>query len=100
MLTLLGERGVQVLAGRSVIVKRGEESIAVAGIDDPDIFYFYGMRKSRAQAIDQWKAALAALRESIQPGLYTLLLSHRPELIASYADLGIDLVLAGHAHGG
>lgn len=98
MLKLLENVGVQVLAGKSVIVKRGEEFIVVAGIDDPDIFY--EKRKSRAQAIDQWKTALATLHDSIQPGYYTLLLSHRPELIASYVDLGFDLVLAGHAHGG
>ena len=31
---------------------------------------------------------------------YTVLLSHRPELFAVYAEQGIDLVFSGHAHGG
>lgn len=31
---------------------------------------------------------------------FRVLLAHRPELISSYAREGIDLVLAGHAHGG
>ena len=29
-----------------------------------------------------------------------ILLSHRPELIKTYSENGIDLVLTGHAHGG
>jgi predicted MPP superfamily phosphohydrolase len=94
----LEDLGVQILAGRSVVVKRGNESVAIAGIDDPDIFYEKG--KSQPQAIDRWKVALAGLRVRIQPGLYSLLLSHRPERLGSYADFGFDLVLAGHAHGG
>ena len=28
------------------------------------------------------------------------MLSHRPELFETYVDCGIDLVFAGHAHGG
>lgn len=31
---------------------------------------------------------------------FTLLLSHRPEQIETYAQCGIDLVFSGHAHGG
>ena len=31
---------------------------------------------------------------------YTVLLSHRPELLEAYADSGVDLVFSGHAHGG
>ena len=31
---------------------------------------------------------------------FTILLSHRPELFATYAEHDVDLVLSGHAHGG
>lgn len=31
---------------------------------------------------------------------FTILLSHRPELFEAYKNRDIDLVLAGHAHGG
>jgi len=31
---------------------------------------------------------------------FTILLSHRPELITLYAKENIDLVFSGHAHGG
>jgi hypothetical protein len=35
-----------------------------------------------------------------QNGHYTILLSHRPELIDIYLKYGFDLVLSGHAYGG
>jgi uncharacterized protein len=98
MLALLKGVGVQVLSGRSIVITRGKESIAVAGIDDPRIFR--EKKKSRAQAIIRWKANLATLRRSIPRRVYTILLSHRPEFAQFYAELGFDLVLAGHAHGG
>ena len=31
---------------------------------------------------------------------FTVLLSHRPELFEEYAESGVNLVIAGHAHGG
>ena len=34
------------------------------------------------------------------PDVYTVLLSHRPELFDVYAENGVDLVFSGHAHGG
>jgi predicted MPP superfamily phosphohydrolase len=98
MLKLLEGLGVKVLAGRSVAVQRCKQSIVIAGIDDP--YIFYDKRKPAIQAVNQWKTSLAALRNRIPRGSYTILLSHRPELIGSYAELGFDLVLAGHAHGG
>ena len=31
---------------------------------------------------------------------FTILLSHRPEMLNVYAEAGVDLVFTGHAHGG
>lgn len=31
---------------------------------------------------------------------FTVLLAHRPELLAKYAQFPLDLVVSGHAHGG
>ena len=33
-------------------------------------------------------------------GHYTILLSHRPEMVDEYSRYSFDLVLSGHAHGG
>jgi predicted MPP superfamily phosphohydrolase len=47
-----------------------------------------------------WQAQFDACRAEAGDEIYTILLSHRPELTEQYRDSGFDLVLAGHAHGG
>ena len=96
LLDQLRRCGIHVLEGESTFISRSTESITVAGIQDPRAFRHQG---GMGRTIDRWKAALASLRESLGDR-YTVLLSHRPEFFAQYADLGFDLVLSGHAHGG
>jgi uncharacterized protein len=98
LLTLLQDNGVTVLAGRSVAIDRRGETIFVAGIDDPRMFF--DERRFLARGMDLWRARLAALRDGTREGGFTVLLSHHPELLAAYAEEGFDLVLSGHAHGG
>ena len=43
---------------------------------------------------------IAALAGKPDPDSYRILLAHKPEFFAAYADWGADLVLAGHVHGG
>ena len=84
--------GVTVLEGTSAILEIGSTRIRISGVDDPDR---YGGRSiSYAEQIDR-------LREELSDdGLFTVLLSHRPERIAELLPLNPDLILAGHAHGG
>jgi predicted MPP superfamily phosphohydrolase len=96
LLDFLEHFGVHVLRSSSVLLKRGGETIALAGIDDPDAFDY----ESKTDSLAKWNSALAGLRKGIEPGCYTILLSHRPELIREYSRMEFDLVLAGHAHGG
>ena len=48
----------------------------------------------------------AALQESLsryqheKKPAFQILLAHKPELLQTYAEYGVDLILAGHAHGG
>lgn len=82
--------GVQVLENQAAILYRGRESLRIAGVDDPK---FFGERKTKQmqnliQATGQWD------------GIFTVLLSHRPEELENYSVSGADLVLTGHAHGG
>ena len=96
LLEHLARLGVRTLEGESITVRRGIESITVAGIADPRAFHQQG---GKCRTVDRWKSALAALRQGLGDR-YTVLLSHRPEYFGQYASLGFDLVLAGHAHGG
>ncbi len=93
----LEEAGVTVLANEHVTLERNGESITLLGVDDPS----FGVNDDKFGTDgekDRMRAQLKTLMEKADG--FTLLLSHRPELIGIYQEFGIDLVLAGHAHGG
>lgn len=78
----LRDLNVTVLEGESVLLR---EDVRIAGADDPKCLYR-----------EEWKAQIADCRP--QDDVFTVMLSHRPDRIASYD--GFDLTLCGHAHGG
>lgn len=87
------EMGVHVLDDRSVALERGGGVITLAGVNDP-IF-----------TTDEAERNEALMREKLENVIgekqnYTVLLTHRPELFRIYREAGVDLVFAGHAHGG
>ncbi len=86
----LEERGVEVLRNRSVMWEQDGEAIQIAGIDDPLMDIYLHEEEFTRNSI-----AEAGLNDA-----FTLLLAHRPEQLETYASEGIDVVFAGHAHGG
>ncbi len=98
LLAEMEKAGIIVLRSGSVTIQRGEQRIAIAGIDDPKIFLPRGQRMR--EAVDRWNAEMERFRTGLDAERFTVLLSHRPEFLRRYARLGFDLVLAGHAHGG
>ena len=88
--------GVIVLEDEAVSLERNGESIALMGLADPD-FTVKGDMFGEVPAMFSTK--LENLNDG-EGGGYTILLSHRPELFETYVGSGIDLVFAGHAHGG
>ena len=83
--------GITRLRGEVKVLEINGNSIAVAGVDDPDLWYheegdFYQQMQTVTQNIPQ--------------DAFSILLTHRPELYKTYLGRGFDLVLAGHAHGG
>ena len=85
--------GVNVLRDKTAEIELGGESITIAGVDDP---FFSGIEKYGKTEY------FAGKLRGLMPdgGGFTLLLSHRPEIFETYCDIGFDLVLSGHAHGG
>lgn len=83
----LEDVGVSVLHQETAALQQGNDTILLIGIDDPA----FAQRRKLDAPIGQ----LPDLSEE-----FHILLSHRPELIAQYAEKGFDLVLAGHTHGG
>lgn len=93
----LAARGVRALRDGWTPLARGGEEIALIGLDDPG--FAAGEDWTLSEGLDQTQARLSALLA--QAGdRFSLVLSHRPELLPAYADAGADLVLSGHAHGG
>lgn len=93
ILKLVQSYDVTILSGTYDLVEVNGQFINICGVTDPDVTKYidsdYGI-------YDQ----LESLKEVGKNGYYTILLAHRPELIAAYADYDFDLVLSGHAHGG
>jgi predicted MPP superfamily phosphohydrolase len=77
--------GVRMLVNEAVEIRRGPDSLWVAGVDDPFDY-----------RCDNLEAAL----EDVPPAAFKLLLAHAPEIYETAADQGIDLYLTGHTHGG
>ena len=86
------EAGVTVLRMSSGVLTVRGQRIALCGIPDP-----YEMVLSGApDTEEQLRQAL----EDVDSADFTVLLAHRPELLAKYAQFPLDLVVSGHAHGG
>lgn len=86
------EAGVTVLRMSSGVLTVRGQRIALCGVPDP-----YEMVYSGAPDTDE---QLRQAMENVDSADFTVLLAHRPELLAKYAQFPLDLVVSGHAHGG
>ncbi|MEE0105153.1 MAG: metallophosphoesterase [Christensenellales bacterium] len=84
--------GVKVLRMSSGVLTVRGQRIALCGIPDPYEMVFSGAPDTE----EQLRQAL----EDVDSADFTVLLAHRPELLAKYAQFPLDLVVSGHAHGG
>lgn len=86
------EAGVTVLRMSSGVLTVRGQRIALCGVPDPYEMVFSGAPDTE----EQIRQAL----ENVDSADFTILLAHRPELLAKYAQFPFDLVVSGHAHGG
>lgn len=84
--------GVKVLRMSSGVLTVRGQRIALCGIPDPYEMVFSGAPDTEEQ--------LRQAMENVDSADFTVLLAHRPELLAKYAQFPLDLVVSGHAHGG
>lgn len=87
----LSELGIIVLENVKTEIERGGEKIRLIGVDDPTF-----SDDNYAEAVMHRNLDILTDNDDT----YTLLLSHRPELLPVYCEYNVDLVLSGHAHGG
>jgi uncharacterized protein len=81
----LEQMGIRVLLNESEAIRRGNERIHLAGIDDAHYFRVDNIEKAAA---------------GIPAGAFSILLSHTPEIYRQAAHAGFRLLLSGHTHGG
>lgn len=86
------DAGVMVLRMSSGVLTVRGQRIALCGIPDPYEMVFSGAPDTEEQ--------LRQAMENVDSADFTVLLAHRPELLAKYAQFPLDLVVSGHAHGG
>lgn len=84
--------GVTVLRMSSGVLTVRGQRIALCGIPDPYEMVFSGAPDTEEQ--------IRQAMEDVDSADFTVLLAHRPELLAKYAQFPLDLVVSGHAHGG
>ncbi len=85
MVPPIEEIGIRFLLNESVALRRGESSIHLVGIDDPNIYRTHNLTRALRQVPRQ---------------AVSILLSHSPIIHAEAARQGVAAVLAGHTHGG
>ena len=85
MVPALEEMGIHMLLNERQVLKRGNQRIHLAGIDDA---HFY-------QVDNIEKAAAGIPREE-----FSILISHTPEIYRHAAHSGFDVLISGHTHGG
>jgi len=87
----LQKAGMTVLRDEWVTLKEGGTEIYLGGIDDPVADWVWGRAFPNFASFMKDAPRRAGLR---------LLLSHRPSILDFAANAGIDLIFAGHIHGG
>ncbi|MHC2836662.1 metallophosphoesterase [Bacillus sp. F9_6S_D1_P_5] len=90
----LKKHHVTILRNEHVTIHKGKQKINLLGIDDPA---FVAGNRDEGNIV---KDEILKAKFEMKPDTYNVLLSHRPEFLAEYANEKIDLVLSGHAHGG
>ncbi len=85
------ELGWEPLHNRHLIVRRGDDQLVLAGVDDAT---------AAGSGLPAHKADLRAALTGADPGLPVLLLAHQPKQVGAAVEAGVDLQISGHTHGG
>ena len=89
---LLIQNNVKVLNNKYKNIKIGNKEISLIGMKDISFIKSKDKRK-------EYLNTLKDIKKEVNNN-FTILLSHRPEIIDIYSQSKVDLVFTGHAHGG
>ncbi len=91
----LNSAGLRILRNESLVYQRGRGRINLAGLDYPN-----PLRQKRSVRAKTTLTYLNQAKQQINPRYPTILMNHHPEEFSELKKEPIDLVLAGHTHGG
>lgn len=97
----LRQVGVEIINNEARLLDLGGNRINLLGVQDPSTLYkdaVYAHKELDNKG--KVKVILDDLYQEIDTANYTLVLCHRPEYFQLYTEYDMDLLLAGHAHGG
>lgn len=100
ILDIVKDCGVTVLSGECDTVTINGQIISICGVDDPDVEVYLVEGVPIGQQFASAEKAAQEVEEALGTEVFTVLLSHRPELFETYQKYDFDLILSGHAHGG
>ncbi len=90
---LFAERGVRLLRNQNAEIEVNGARLNLIGVDY--------QRQPRGLEPESWKSYfLRGVEKLVRPDAVNILLTHNPNPFLRAADLGIQLTLAGHTHGG
>jgi hypothetical protein len=88
------ERGIRILRHQNLTLRAAGETLNLIGVD------FQTLRAMGPPGTRFVGRYLAGVDKLMQPETVNILMSHNPNTFDRAAELGIDLSLAGHTHGG
>lgn len=100
ILDIIKGYGVTVLSGECDTITINGQTINICGVDDPDVEAYLAEGVPIERQLESVGEAVREAEKAIGKELFTVLLSHRPELFETYQKYDFDLILSGHAHGG
>jgi uncharacterized protein len=91
---LFAERHIPILRHQRMGIQSGGETLNLIGVD------YQSMRPGGPRPEGIVRHYLEGVENLMLPGTANILLSHNPNTFDRAAELGVDLSLAGHTHGG
>ncbi len=92
------ELGVTTLRGENISLHKGNETIQLIGIDDFNYYKDDDYKKEDKEKV--FNKITEHIKSLKKDDSYSILLTHRPALFDYYVKSDVNLILAGHTHGG